>query len=53
MNEKIKIGIIVKAWLREYEPRLYVLEAEIEQNRRTLVRASAKFINRDLAAPAE
>jgi acyl-coenzyme A thioesterase PaaI-like protein len=39
---------IVKAWMREYEPPLYVLEAEIEQNGQILVRASAKFINRDL-----
>jgi hypothetical protein len=30
-----------------------VIEAEIEQNGKTLVRASAKFINLDLAAPAE
>jgi acyl-coenzyme A thioesterase PaaI-like protein len=39
---------IVKAWMREYEPPLYVLEAELEQDGLTLVRASAKFINRDL-----
>jgi acyl-coenzyme A thioesterase PaaI-like protein len=39
---------VVKAWIREYEPPLYVLEAELEQNGRTVVRASAKFINRDL-----
>ena len=39
----------VKAWLREYEPPLYVLEAELEQNGGVLVRASAKFIDRDLA----
>jgi len=39
---------VVKAWMREYEPPLYVLEAEIEQNSRILVRASAKFIDRDL-----
>jgi acyl-coenzyme A thioesterase PaaI-like protein len=38
----------VKAWMREYEPPLYVLEAEIVQNGQTLVRASGKFINRDL-----
>jgi acyl-coenzyme A thioesterase PaaI-like protein len=38
----------IKAWVREYEPPLYVLEAEIEQNGRPLVRGSAKFINRDL-----
>jgi acyl-coenzyme A thioesterase PaaI-like protein len=41
--------ISVKAWLREYEPPLYVLESEIEQNGKVLVRASAKFIDRDLA----
>ncbi len=38
----------VKAWIREYEPPLYVMEAELEQEGRTLVRASAKFIDRDL-----
>jgi acyl-coenzyme A thioesterase PaaI-like protein len=38
----------VKAWIREYEPPLYVLEAELEQNGQVLVRGSAKFINRDL-----
>lgn len=36
----------VRAWLREYEPPLYVLEAELEQNGRVLVRASGKFIDR-------
>jgi acyl-coenzyme A thioesterase PaaI-like protein len=39
---------VVKAWMREYEPPLYVLESEIEQNGKTLVKASAKFIDRDL-----
>jgi acyl-coenzyme A thioesterase PaaI-like protein len=39
----------VKAWLKEYEPPLYVLEAQVEQKGRILVRASAKFIDRDLA----
>jgi len=39
----------VKAWLREYEPPLYVLEAELEQNGKVQVRASAKFIDRGLA----
>jgi len=39
----------VKAWLKEYEPPLYILEAEVEQNGRILVRASAKFIDRELA----
>jgi acyl-coenzyme A thioesterase PaaI-like protein len=39
---------VVKAWIREYEPPLYVLEAELEQNGQPLVKASAKFIDRDL-----
>jgi acyl-coenzyme A thioesterase PaaI-like protein len=38
----------VKAWIRDYEPPLYVLEAELEQNGKPLVKASAKFIDRDL-----
>lgn len=37
---------IVRAWIREYEPPLFVLEGELEQNGRILVRASAKFIDR-------
>ena len=40
---------VVKAWIREYEPPLYVLEADLEQNGKILVRGSAKFIDRDLA----
>jgi acyl-coenzyme A thioesterase PaaI-like protein len=44
---------VVKAWVREYEPPLYVLEAEMEQNGRILVRASAKFINRDLVMASD
>jgi acyl-CoA thioesterase FadM len=43
----------VRAWIREYEPPLYVLEAELEQNGRILTRASAKFIDRDLTAANE
>lgn len=39
---------VAKAWLKAYEPPLYVLEAVLEQDGRTLVRASAKFIDRDL-----
>ena len=35
----------VRAWIREYEPPLYVLEAELEQKGQILVRASAKFID--------
>jgi len=37
---------IVRAWLREYEPPLYVLEAELAQNEVVVVQASAKFIDR-------
>jgi len=36
---------VVRAWVREYEPPLYVLEAEVEQRGKILVRASAKFID--------
>ena len=39
--------VTVRAWMREYEPPLYVLEAEIEQDGRIAVRASAKFMNQD------
>ena len=39
---------LVRAWIREYEPPLYVLEADLVQNGQTLVKASAKFIDRDL-----
>jgi acyl-coenzyme A thioesterase PaaI-like protein len=38
---------VVRAWIREYEPPLYVLEAELEQCGETVVRASAKFMNMD------
>jgi acyl-coenzyme A thioesterase PaaI-like protein len=38
----------VSAWVREYEPPLYVLEAELEQNNQILARASAKFIDYNL-----
>jgi acyl-coenzyme A thioesterase PaaI-like protein len=41
---------VVRAWIREYEPPLYVLEAELEQKGQVLVRASAKFIDRDQTA---
>ena len=37
----------VRAWIREYEPPLYVLEAELAQRDKIMVRASAKFIDRD------
>ena len=38
----------VRAWMREYEPPLYVLEAEIEQDGKIVVRGSAKFMNQDI-----
>ena len=44
---------VVRAWMREYEPPLYVLEAELEQNGQVSVRASAKFIDRELAPANE
>ena len=39
---------VVRAWIREYEPPLYVLEAELAQKDQILVRSSAKFIDRDM-----
>ena len=39
---------VVRAWIRDYEPPLYVLEAELAQEGQVLVRASAKFIDRNL-----
>ena len=44
----INQSAVVRAWIREYEPPLYVLEAEVTQGDQILVRASAKFIDRDL-----
>ena len=46
----VKTGrpVIVRAWMREYEPPLYVLEAELEQENSLAVHASAKFINQDV-----
>jgi acyl-coenzyme A thioesterase PaaI-like protein len=41
----------IRAWIREYEPPLYVLESELEQTGQVLVRASAKFIDRAYDAP--
>ena len=38
---------VVRAWLRENEPPLYVLEAELAQDGHVLVRAAAKFIRRE------
>jgi uncharacterized protein (TIGR00369 family) len=38
---------VVRAWLRENEQPLYVLEAELAQDGRVLVRAAAKFMRRE------
>jgi acyl-coenzyme A thioesterase PaaI-like protein len=37
----------VQAWMREYEPPLYVLESKLVQESRVVVQATAKFINQD------
>ena len=44
---KITESATVRAWVREYQPPLYVLEAELEQGGEAVVRASAKFIDLD------
>jgi acyl-coenzyme A thioesterase PaaI-like protein len=43
----IERSAVVRAWLRENEPPLYVLEAELAQDGHVLVRAAAKFIKRE------
>jgi acyl-coenzyme A thioesterase PaaI-like protein len=45
---KTDCPVTVRAWMREYEPPLYVLEAEIEQDGKIVVRGSAKFMNQDI-----
>ena len=45
---EINQSAVVRAWIREYEPPLYVLEAELTQKDQILVRASAKFLDRNL-----
>jgi acyl-coenzyme A thioesterase PaaI-like protein len=39
---------LIRAWIREYEPPLYVLEAELTQSGETMVHASAKFMNHEI-----
>lgn len=43
----------IRAWIREYEPPLYVLDAELVQKGQILVRATAKFISRDVIEASE
>jgi acyl-coenzyme A thioesterase PaaI-like protein len=38
---------VIRAWLRDFSPPLFVLEAELEQNGRVMASATAKFIDRD------
>jgi acyl-CoA thioesterase FadM len=38
---------VIRAWLRDYSPPLFVLEAELEQNGVVMASAAAKFIDRD------
>ncbi|MBN2242069.1 MAG: PaaI family thioesterase [Acidobacteria bacterium] len=44
---KITESATVKAWIRDNQPPLYVLEAELEQGGKAVVRASAKFMKMD------
>ncbi len=43
----IEATAVVRAWLRDYSPPLFVLEAELEQNGQIMASAAAKFIARD------
>jgi acyl-coenzyme A thioesterase PaaI-like protein len=38
---------IIRAWLRDFSPPLFVLEAELEQNGQVMAHAAGKFIDRD------
>jgi uncharacterized protein (TIGR00369 family) len=38
---------VIRAWLRDSSPPLFVLEAELEQNGKILAQGTAKFIDRD------
>jgi hypothetical protein len=38
---------VIRAWLRDYSPPLFVLEAELAQNGQVMASAAAKFIDRD------
>jgi acyl-coenzyme A thioesterase PaaI-like protein len=38
---------VIRAWLRDYSPPLFVLEAELMQNGRVMASAAGKFIDRD------
>lgn len=37
---------VIHAWLRDYSPPLYVLEAELVQDNRVVAHAAGKFIDR-------
>ncbi len=38
---------VIRAWLRDYSPPLFVLEAELVQNGQVMAHAAGKFIDRD------
>jgi acyl-coenzyme A thioesterase PaaI-like protein len=38
---------VVRAWLRDYSPPLFVLEAELAQNGEVMAHAAGKFIDRE------
>jgi uncharacterized protein (TIGR00369 family) len=38
---------VIRAWLKDFSPPLFVLEAELTQNGRVMASAAAKFIDRD------
>jgi uncharacterized protein (TIGR00369 family) len=38
---------VIRAWLRDFSPPLFVLEAELAQNGRVMASAAGKFIDRD------
>jgi acyl-coenzyme A thioesterase PaaI-like protein len=38
---------VIRAWLRDHSPPLFVLEAELEQNGQVMANAAGKFIDRD------
>ena len=44
---KINNTAVIRAWLRDYSPPLFVLEAKLEQNGRVVASAAAKFIDRN------
>jgi acyl-coenzyme A thioesterase PaaI-like protein len=44
---RIDDAAVIRAWLRDYSPPLFVLEAELMQNGRVMASAAGKFIDRN------